>query len=165
MDTHVLVVARPETVLPTPPRRLRRVLTSPRTWLGAVALIGYEIFAYHQYTQLQDAAMDLGIFYQTVAGWAFHGNPYVPIKGFSQLGDHFSPAFALLAPLLWLHNSPVMLVFAQPVLLCASAVPVYLAVRRMWNTWFATALTAAYLLSSGMQHSIAFPVHEVMFSA
>src|SRR5262249_44804746 len=73
--------------------------------------------------------------------------------------------FALLAPLLWLHNSPVMLVFAQPVLLCASAVPVYLAVRRMWNTWFATALTAAYLLSSGMQHSIAFPVHEVMFSA
>lgn len=165
MDSHVLVVVRPETVLPTPPRRLRRVLTSPCTWLVAVALTVYEIFAYHQYTQLQDAAMDLGIFYQTVAGWAFHGNPYVPIKGFSQLGDHFSPVFALLAPLLWLHNSPVMLVFAQPVLLCASAVPVYLAVRRMWNTWFATALTAAYLFSSGMQHSIAFPVHEVMFSA
>ena len=129
-------------------------------------MLGYGIFATFEYERhgTQVGAVDLGIFYQAVQGWAFHADPYVAIKGFSQLGDHFSPVWALLAPLLWIYNSPYMLVLAQVVLLSLSGIPVYLAVRRMRGPWRATGVTAAYLASSGIQHAIAFPVHEVMFA-
>ena len=143
-----------------------RIARSPCTWLVLAAILGYGAFATYQYEHLgvSISAVDLGIFYQAVQGWAFHGDPYVAIKGFSQLGDHFTPAWILLAPLLWIHNSAYTLVLAQIVLLSVSAVPVYLAVQRILNTWLATALTAAYLASSGLQHAVAFPVHEVMFA-
>ncbi len=132
----------------------------------AAAILGYGIFATEEYDRLGGpvSGVDLGIFYQAVQGWAFHADPYVAIKGFSQLGDHFTPAWALLAPLLWIHNSPYMLVAAEVVLISLSGVPVYIAVRRMCGTWRAAGVTAAYLASSGLQHAIAFPVHEVMFA-
>lgn len=150
--------------------RLRRAISaalhSPCGCLVAAAILGYGVFATYEYERLgtQVGAVDLGIFYQTVEGWAFHADPYVAIKGFSQLGDHFSPIWAILAPLLWIYNSPYMLVLAQVVLLSLSGIPVYLAVRRMWGTWRAAGVTAAYLASSGIQHAVAFPVHEVMFA-
>ncbi|QMU74547.1 DUF2079 domain-containing protein [Streptacidiphilus sp. PB12-B1b] len=146
-------------------RRLRQAAVSPCTWLVGAAIAVYGVFAYHQYTQLQVGACDLGIFYQAAEGWAFHGFPYDPIKGYPQLGDHFSPVFLLLAPALWVDNSPLTLVFAQVVLVCSSAVPVYLVARRAWGRAVASALAAAYLASMGVQGSIAFPVHEVMFGA
>ena len=142
-----------------------RAARSPCTWLVAAAVVVYSFFAYHQYTQLQVGACDLGIFYQAAEGWAFHGFPTDPIKGFPQIGDHFSPIYLLLAPALWMYNSPLTLVFAQVLLLCSSAVPVYLVVRRAWNRWIAAAVITAYLAGMGMQGSIAFPVHEVMFGA
>ncbi|HTJ70994.1 MAG TPA: DUF2079 domain-containing protein [Actinospica sp.] len=152
--------------------RLRRApsaaLRSPCAYLVAAAVLGYGIFATLEYERhgTQVGAVDLGIFYQAVQGWAFHADPYVAIKGFSQLGDHFSPAWALLAPLLWIHDSPYTLVLAQVVLLALSGIPVYRAVRRMWGPgpWRAAGVTASYLASSGIQHAIAFPVHEVMFA-
>jgi hypothetical protein len=110
-------------------------------------------------------ACDLGIFYQAVQGWAFHGWPYVAIKGYAQLGDHFSPMLALLAPLLWIYDSPLTLMLAQVLLVCLSAVPVYLAVQRRYGTLAASLLSATYLLSFGIQGALAFPVHEVMFAA
>ena len=146
-------------------RRLRQAVVSPCTWLVGVAVTVYGVFAYHQYTQLQVGACDLGIFYQASAGWAFHGFPYDPIKGYPQLGDHFSPVFLLMAPALWIYNSPLTLVFAQVLLLCSSAVPVYLVATRAWGRGVASVLAAAYLASMGIQGSIAFPVHEVMFGA
>jgi uncharacterized membrane protein len=147
-------------------RHAMAAASSPCTWLVLIAMTGYGAFATYQYQHLGPgvAAADLGIFYQAVQGWAFHGDPYVAIKGFSQLGDHFTPAWILLAPLLRLYNSPLSLVLAQVVLICLSAIPVYLAVRRILGAPLATALTAAYLAGSGLQHAIAFPVHEVMFA-
>jgi uncharacterized membrane protein len=142
-----------------------RGLRSPCTWLVAAAVTVYSVFAYHQYTQLQAGACDLGIFYQAAEGWAFHGFPTDPIKGFPQIGDHFSPIFMLLAPALWIYNSPLTLVFAQVLLLCSSAIPVYLVFSRAWGRWTAAGVVTAYLASMGIQGSIAFPVHEVMFGA
>ncbi|MBR7833763.1 DUF2079 domain-containing protein [Actinospica durhamensis] len=130
------------------------------------AILGYGVFATVEYERLGGlvGALDLGIFYEAVCGWAFHADPYVAIKGSSQLGDHFTPAWVLLAPLLRIRDSPYMLVLAQFVLLPLSGIPVYVAVRRMVGRWPATGVTAAYLASSGLQHAIAFPVHEVMFA-
>ena len=147
-------------------RALSVALRSPCSYLVAAAMLGYGVFATYEYNRLgsEVGAVDLGIFYQTVQGWAFHADPYVAIKGFSQLGDHFTPAWALLAPLLWIYNSPYMLVLAQVVLLSLSGIPVYVAVRRMFGTLRSVGVTAAYLASSGIERAIAFPVHEVMFA-
>jgi uncharacterized membrane protein len=147
------------------PGRGRQALRSPCTWLVTVAFVVYAAFAYNQYRQLQVGACDLGIFYQAVQGWAFHGWPYVPIKGYVHMGDHFSPIFVLLAPFLWIYNSPLVIVMLEVALLISSAIPIYLVVTRAWGKPIASFITAAYLLSIGIQGSVAFPVHEVMFSA
>lgn len=148
-------------------RALHTAALSPCAWITAAAFLIYWIFAYNQYMQQisQVGACDLGIFYQATAGWAFHLYPYVPIKGYPQIGDHFSPIFLLLAPAIWIHDSPATLVFAQVTLLCLSGVPVYAAIRRVWGRPAAALLLVAYLFSIGMQGSVNFPVHEVMFSA
>jgi Predicted membrane protein (DUF2079) len=99
---------------------VRRAVLSPLTYLLGAATTIYLAFAYNQYKQLQVGACDLGIFYQAVHGWAYNANPYVPIKGFDHLGDHFAPIFLLLSPALWIHNSPFTLVVAQVLLLVSS---------------------------------------------
>lgn len=147
------------------PSRTRQALRSPCTWIVVAALIVYGAFAYNQYRQLQVGACDLGIFYQAVQGWAFHGWPMVPIKGYVHMGDHFSPIFLVLAPLLWIYDSPLVIVMAEVVLLVVSVIPVYLVVARIWNKGLASLVAVAYLLGIGVQGSVAFPVHEVMFSA
>lgn len=146
-------------------RRLGRTALSPCPWLLAGALVVYGLFTQDLWDQLQVGACDLGIFYQAVHGWAFHGWPYVPIKGYPQLGDHFSPIFLLLAPLFWVDDSPDALMWAQVVLVCLSSVPVYVAVRRAHGLVPATLIQAAYLASFAVQGTLAFPVHEVMFGA
>lgn len=146
-------------------RWLRRAALSPCTWLVAGALVVYGLFTRNMWDQMQVGACDLGIFYQAVHGWAFHGWPYVPIKGYSQLGDHFSPIFLLLAPALWIHDSPDTLMAAQVLLVCLSAIPVYVAVRRVHGVLPAALIETAYLASFAVQGTIAFPIHEVMFGA
>ncbi|MBR7827367.1 DUF2079 domain-containing protein [Actinospica sp. MGRD01-02] len=146
-------------------RGLRRALLSPCTWIVSAAFTVYWIFAYNEYMQQQAGACDLGIFYQATVGWAYRLYPYVAIKGYAQIGDHFSPIYVLLAPAIWIHNSPATLILAQVVLLCLSGIPVYIAIRRVWGIPAASLLLIAYLFSIGMQGSVNFPVHEVMFSA
>jgi uncharacterized membrane protein len=146
-------------------RWLGRAALSPCTWLVAAALTIYGLFTVNLWDQLQVGACDLGIFYQAAHGWAFQGWPYVPIKGYSQLGDHFSPIFVLLAPALWIHDSPATLMAVQVLLVCLSAVPVYVAVRRAHGTLPAALVEAAYLASFAVQGTLGFPVHEVMFGA
>jgi uncharacterized membrane protein len=148
-------------------RALRRAALSPCSWIVLASFLVYWTFAYNQYMQQisQVGACDLGIFYQATSNWAFHLYPYVPIKGYAQIGDHFSPIFVLLAPAIWIHNSPATLIFAQVSLLCLSGIPVYIAIRRIWGVPAAALLLIAYMFSIGMQGSINFPVHEVMFSA
>ncbi|GLY01627.1 hypothetical protein Acsp01_20060 [Actinoplanes sp. NBRC 101535] len=110
-------------------------------------------------------ACDLGIFYQAVQGWAFGGWPYVPIKGYPQIGDHFSPIYAVLAPIAWAYDSPITLVYAQVVLICLSGVPIYHIFRRRFGILAGTGMLLAYLGSHAVLGTIQFPVHEVMFGA
>ncbi|MFI5492079.1 DUF2079 domain-containing protein [Actinoplanes sp. NPDC051859] len=144
-----------------------QTLRSPCTWIVAVAIYLFASWAHAQYVNMAGpvGACDLGIFYQAVQGWSTNGWPYVAIKGFPQLGDHFSPAFALLAPLLWINDSPLMLVYAQILLLCLSGVPIYHLFRRRHGLWVASGILIAYLCSHAVLRTIAFPVHEVMFGA
>ncbi|MFI1714192.1 DUF2079 domain-containing protein [Streptomyces litmocidini] len=87
------------------------------------------------WTALRATGFDLGIFDQAVRAYAHGELPRSPIKnvhhefppGFSLLGDHFTPALALLAPLYLLWDDPRTLILAQAALF-AAGVPV---VRRI----------------------------------
>ncbi|GAA1595961.1 DUF2079 domain-containing protein [Actinoplanes couchii] len=144
---------------------VRRTLLSPCGWIVGLAIYFFAPWARAQYEALTVGACDLGIFYQAVQGWAHSGWPMVPIKGYVQLGDHFSPVFALLAPLVWIHDSPITLVYAQVVLICLSGVPIYHIFRRRHGILVGSVMLIAYLCSHAVFGTIQFPVHEVMFGA
>ncbi|WP_051797966.1 DUF2079 domain-containing protein [Catenuloplanes japonicus] len=130
-----------------------------------VALYVYGRWARAQFLTFDAGACDLGIFHQAVQGWAYGGWPDVPIKGYPQLGDHFSPIFALLAPVLWIYDSAIVLVYAQVILICLSGVPIYHIFRRRYGIWVGAGMLTAYLATHAVTGTIMFPVHEVMFGA
>ncbi|MEU4625337.1 DUF2079 domain-containing protein [Actinoplanes sp. NPDC023801] len=142
-----------------------RTLLSPAGWIVGIAIFLYSKWAKAQYDALTVGACDLGIFYQAVQGWANGGWPMVPIKGYVQLGDHFSPAFALLSPLVWIHDEAITLVYAQIVLICLSGIPIYHIFRRRYGILVGSGMLVAYLASHAVLGTVAFPVHEVMFGA
>ena len=142
-----------------------RILLSPCGWIVGIAIYLFGKWAKAQYYSLSVGACDLGIFYQAVQGWATGGWPMVPIKGYVQLGDHFSPVFALLSPLVWIHDEAITLVYAQVVLICLSGVPIYHIFRRRHGIVIGSGMLIAYLTTHAVFNTIVFPVHEVMFGA
>lgn len=86
------------------------------------------LLAYRRFTV---GSYDLVIFDQAIRSYADLGLPVSIVKGvhndfgpgFHILGDHFSPILALLAPLYWVYDHPVMLIAAGAVLF-AAAVPI-----------------------------------------
>ncbi|MFI5838290.1 DUF2079 domain-containing protein [Catenuloplanes sp. NPDC051500] len=142
-----------------------RTALSPCTWIVLVALYIFGRWARAQFLTFDAGACDLGIFHQAVQGWAYGGWPDVPIKGYPQLGDHFSPIFALLAPVLWIYDSAIVLVYAQVILICLSGIPIYHIFRRRYGIWVGAGMLIAYLGAHAVTGTIMFPVHEVMFGA
>ncbi|MEU0399436.1 DUF2079 domain-containing protein [Streptomyces sp. NPDC006197] len=103
--------------------------------LTALCLLVCAGLGLQSWTALRATGFDLGIFDQAVRAYAHGELPRSPIKnvhhafppGFSLLGDHFTPALALLAPLYLLWDDPRTLILAQAALF-AAGVPV---VRRI----------------------------------
>jgi len=64
------------------------------------------------------------------------------------LAVHFQLSHAVLAPLLWLWPHPLALIFGQAVVVCSSALGVYLLARRFlvpaWAAWLLAILTLAH---------------------
>ncbi|MFB7589715.1 DUF2079 domain-containing protein [Streptomyces sp. NPDC056169] len=111
---------------------------SPRGRGAALTLLCFLVcfgLGMQSWTALRLTGFDLGIFDQAVRAYAHFELPRSPIKNvhhefppaFSLLGDHFTPALALLAPLYWVWDDPRVLLFAQAALF-AAGVPV---VRRI----------------------------------
>ncbi|MEU7512189.1 DUF2079 domain-containing protein [Streptomyces sp. NPDC042898] len=131
------------------------------------------------WTALRLTGFDLGIFDQAVRAYAHFELPRSPIKnvhhefppGFSLLGDHFTPALALLAPLYWVWDDPRVLLFAQAALF-AVGVPV---VRRIARHCFAGAEPRVVRRAAdlgGLVYAVGWPLlnssyngfHEVAFA-
>jgi uncharacterized membrane protein len=119
--------------------------------IAAFGFAAYATLSLTRWNRLSTPSWDLGIFEQVVRGWAEHGAPIVDIKGpgFNQLGDHFSPILAVLAPFHWIWPSPVMLLMAQCVLVALSIVIVAVAAYRHLGTWQGVCLGFAYAVSWG----------------
>jgi uncharacterized membrane protein len=145
----------------------RRIGPAAARWapyaLAAVLFAGYAGCSLLRAAHVQTAANDLGIFTQAVRAYAHLSAPMVPIKGpgFNLLGDHFSPALAVLAPAYRIWPSPLLLLVAQAGLLALSAFPIARLAARRLGAGAGLAIGAGYGLSWGLQGAVAYDFHEV----
>jgi uncharacterized membrane protein len=169
--------------------RLGRLRGRRHLWgVGAIGLLTFVLqgaLGVQQYRDFYLGAYDLGIFDQAIRGYAHGHMPVSPIKdlhdaaqivpgyghAFSILGDHFSPILAVLAPLFWVWNNPVVLLLAQAALFGAAVPSIWLFTRRALRGLAPerTAVPAAYLVA--LAYGISWPLqmasqagfHEVAF--
>jgi len=116
-----------------------------------------------RFGRMEVASYDNAIFEEAIRGYAHGGWPIVPIKGagFNLLGDHFSPAIALIAPFYRLFPRPETLLMAQVVLIAISVfVVASVGVRSLGLGW-GSVVAVAYGLSFGLQSGVIADFHEV----
>ena len=153
---------------------VRKLVRPPRTedgsrlaWGVATVLFAlYAALAVRDQQEMLTGGFDLGIFDETVRAYAHGHLPIVPLKGtdFDELGDHFSPIWAVLAPVYRIFPTVYTLLLAQAALFAVGAVPL---VR--WAACAASRRTAlvvgiCYGLSWGIASAAGFDVHEVAFA-
>ena len=111
----------------TDPRTLAS--STRRTPLWQVALVFvlltalYSAVSIQQYNRMEAYIFDLGFFESVIRDYA-HGNwPQLPLTDTTNASLHFSPALALLAPVVLLWSSPIAVLVAQAVAVAAGVVP------------------------------------------
>jgi uncharacterized membrane protein len=148
--------------------------------LTAVTAAAYSVFVLAQYYTFRTAADDLVIFDQAVRGYSHFGAGVSIFIGyhlrfgpdFAIIADHWSPILASLAPLYWIHNSPVTLLVAQAVLFALAIPPLWVFARRALGgekggrkaVAGAYLVSVAYALSWPVASALAFNFHEVAFA-
>ncbi|WP_223167111.1 DUF2079 domain-containing protein [Nonomuraea sp. SYSU D8015] len=145
-----------------------RLRVSVITLLAAVA---YAVLGLVKLINYRATSLDLVLADQTVRNYAAFQPPYVPVLGmfrdrgmdYLQLADHFSPIYAVLAPLYWIHDGPGTLIVAQAVLMAAAIPFLWRYTRRVLGVWPAYLVSVAYALSWPVAQTVSLDVHEVMF--
>ncbi len=140
--------------------------------LTAATATLYTVFEIEQQRHFQTAGYDLGIFDQAISGYAHLHAPISLMKGvhngfgthFSELGDHFSPIIAAVAPAYRVFPSAVTLLVIQGLLFAASLPSVWLFSRRALGRPAAYLIAAAYALAWGLQAAMAADFHEIAFA-
>jgi uncharacterized membrane protein len=137
----------------------------------------YTVFSLTLQYTLQSSSYDLVIFDEAIRSYS-HLQPGISIiKGdhnafgptFSELGDHFSPIIALLAPFYWIYNGPQTLLVAQAVLFALALPPLWVYTRRALGGGRKAVIAAylvaiAYALSWPIVNAAAFDFHEAAFA-
>lgn len=131
--------------------------------LVAGLCVAYALLSVLRFRRFMTPSWDNAIFAQAVSGYAHLHAPIVPIKGpgFNILGDHFSPALIVLAPVYRLLPDAETLLIAQVLLIGWS---VWLLGRHAVATLGAAAglaVAAAFGLSFGFQAAVKADFHEV----
>ncbi|HSA50728.1 MAG TPA: DUF2079 domain-containing protein [Yinghuangia sp.] len=145
----------------------RRVVAQPIPYLLSVVFFGvYALISLLRYRKVENPSWDLAIFEQAVKGYAHLGAPIVDVRapGMNQLGDHFSPILAVLAPVYRVFPSAVTLLLAQALLFAVSVLPVTRVATRALGEARGLAVGAAYGLSWGVQRAVEFDFHEIAFA-
>ncbi len=138
----------------------------PAWILGIVTTLVYSALGVLRFRRLTVTSWDNAIFEQALAAYARFEAPIVTVKGpgYHILGDHFSPIYALLAPVYRVFPHAQTLLVAQAVLLGLSvAVITALAVRHL-GSLIGTTIGVLYALSFGLQAAVAADFHEVAFA-
>jgi uncharacterized membrane protein len=148
--------------------------------VGALTLLVavlYCVFALTQFYTFRTSSYDLVIFDEAVRSYSHFMPGTSIIKGlhngfgphFSELGDHWSPILAALAPLYWIYSGPQTLLVAQAVLFALAIPPLWVFSRRAFGggqkaTIAAYLVSVAYALSWPIASALAFDFHEVAFA-
>jgi uncharacterized membrane protein len=148
--------------------------------VGALTLLMatlYCVFALAQFYTFRTSSYDLVIFDEAVRSYSHFLPGTSIIKGlhngfgphFSELGDHWSPILAALAPLYWIFSGPQTLLVAQAVLFALAIPPLWIFTRRAFGggrkaTVAAYLVSIAYALSWPIASALAFDFHEVAFA-
>jgi uncharacterized membrane protein len=150
------------------PRGLRwRLPARLDPWLlGGAFLVVYAALSVSRYRHMDTMSWDLGIFEQAVKGYAHLHAPVADLKGpgFNELGDHFSPAIALIAPFYRLFPTPLTLLTTQALLFALSVIPITRAATHLLGRPRGLAIGTAYGLSWGVQRAVDFDFHEIAFA-
>ena len=135
------------------------------TAIAAAASVVYAVEAVMAHLRYEDESFDLAIAHHTIWQWSRFELPTNPIQGFaSSLGDHFSPIYAVLAPVYWVLANATALLVAQALLLGLSIIPVHAFVRRRVDAAPAFALTLGYALFWGIWAGNESGFHEYAFA-
>jgi uncharacterized membrane protein len=140
------------------------VYRDPLTLVIAGTVFGaYATLSVFRLLQLNPTSFDLSIFTDNVKQYAHFHMPIADIRGagVNLLGDHFSPAVAVLAPFFRIFPSPATLLVAQALLAAASVFPVSQIARELLGAGQARAIAVAYGFSWGLQQMINFDFHEI----
>lgn len=123
----------------------------------------YAAIALIKFARADVASYDTAIFEEGIRGYAYGGWPIVPIKGagYNLLGDHFSPAIALVAPFYRLFPHTQTVLIAQAVLIALSVFVIAELAGRRLGRWLGPAVASAYGLSFGLQSAVESGFHEV----
>jgi uncharacterized membrane protein len=135
-------------------------------WGAALALFAlYAALSIRDQQRMLTGGFDLGIFDEAVRSYAGGHLPYVALKGphVDELGDHFSPIWAVVAPVYWLFPTVYVLLLAQAALLAVGVVPLVGWAARAVGTRSAVVIGIGYGLSWGLASAVGFDVHEVAF--
>ncbi len=137
-------------------------LAVPVLWAVACGAL-YAAVSLIRFDRMEVASYDNAIFEEAVRGYAHGGWPIVPIKGagFNLLGDHFSPAIALIAPFYRLFPHPETLLVAQVVLIAISVFVIASVGVRVLGLGWGSVVAVAYGLSFGLQSGVIADFHEV----
>ncbi|MFI9553878.1 DUF2079 domain-containing protein [Nonomuraea endophytica] len=139
--------------------------------LTVAAFASYLVLSLTKHRLFRTTTIDLTIFDQAVRGYAAFQAPTSAAKGFSvgqdaafnQLGDHFSPILALLAPAYWVHDGPESLLVAQAALFALATVPIWAYTRRRLGPVPAYLVAVTYVVSWPVAQAVNFDFHEVAF--
>ena len=142
-----------------------------REWLWVTALsvvlfTGYTLYSVSRYTTYLSSGYDLGIFDQAVRAYSHFKAPVVALKGpgYNVLGDHFHPIIAVIAPLYWIWDSPVVLLVVQAALIASSIPVVYRFARRRAGMRTSLVICAAFGVGWAVQSMLDFDFHEIAFA-
>jgi len=147
-----------------PAARTPSVYRDPLTWVIVGVVFGaYTVISVFRLLQLNPSSWDLGIFTEDVKQYAHFHAPIVDIRGAGTnlLGDHFSPAVAILAPFFRVFPSAATLLVAQALLTAVSIFPISQLAREKLSPGPARAIAIAYGFSWGLQQMINFDFHEI----
>ncbi|GII82873.1 hypothetical protein Ssi03_08630 [Sphaerisporangium siamense] len=156
--------------LPRPSPRARHVISLTAIVLAATAV--YAQLGLVRFDLYRATSLDLTLFDQVVRGFSHFSAPTSPLRGFTldkgmdfnQLGEHFSPILAVLAPLYWIYDGPETLIVAQAALFALAIPPLWVFTRRVLGTGPAYLVVVAYALSWPLARAMNFDFHEAAFA-
>lgn len=134
--------------------------------LAAVLFTLYALLSARDQQLQRTSGFDLGIFDEAVRAYAHGRLPIVPLKGqdFDLLGDHFSPIWAILAPIYRIFPTVYTLLLAQAALMALGVVPLVRWAGRELGVRSGIVVGVGYGTSWGIASAVGFDVHEVAFA-